>query len=321
VVQNLINLNVGMKSFFRGCLFNTRTGIRRPTSNWIPNSMLLSGMNQMADFSSWAGPGSKCQVGTVSVPAPSTNDTQLLGYIDGTSITVENTTGAQPSEPFFAYDRTTYQFPVGPIGEEDLQEAGVGWSTAHSPAALISRALFTDGLGGNPTFTPLADEIMQVQVETRYYPPLEDVLGTVVLNGITYNTISRASLVTNALNIGKIMGIHTGPAAPTWKAYTGTLGTIEQAPNGTPEEASSGWANQAYSNNTFRIDMQFNIVPGIFNDVAGIRSIWIATNAGFFQTQFNADGSGGSQVDDPIFKTDQYTISLMWRLAWAEKVL
>ena len=212
--MNIINLNVGIKTFYRGCLYNVKTGIRRPVTDWIPNSMLLSGMNQMADFSNWAGSGSKCQVGTVSVPAPSTNDTQLLGYIDGTATIVEHTSGAQPTEPFYGWDRTTYEFnPVDnpDIGNQNLQEAGVGWSTENNPPALISRALFTDGLGGHPTFTPLADEIMQVQAEVRYYPPLVDAIGTATFNGVLYDTVSRASNITSwGAGIGQKMGVWSG---------------------------------------------------------------------------------------------------------------
>jgi hypothetical protein len=310
---------VGMKTFYRGCMFNVKTGVRRPVTDWAPNSMLLSGMNQMADFSNWAGTGSKCQVGTVSVPAPSTNDTQLLGYITGTATIVEHTSGAQPTAPFYGWDRTTYQFPVGPIGNQNLQEAGVGWSTENNPAALISRALFDDGLGGHPTFTPLADEIMQVQAEVRYYPPLTDTLGTVTLNGVVYNTISRASDVTQwGDGIGQKMGVWSGSVVH-WKAYDGLLGTIEQAPDGvSADNDNTGQFNLAYSNNTFRVDMQIDTGPLGFILGSGIRSIWIATNAGFFQTQFGEDPGA---LGNTIPKTDQFTMSLIWRLAWGEKVL
>jgi hypothetical protein len=318
-MSNIIQCNVGMKIFYRGCMFNVKTGVRRPVTDWKPNAMLLSGMNQMADFSSWAGLASKCQVGTVSTPAPSTNDTQLLGYITGTATIVEHTSGAQPSAPFYGWDRTTYQFPVGPIGEQNLQEAGVGWATANSPPALISRALFDDGLGGHPTFTPLIDEIMQVQAEVRYYPPLVDVIGTVTLNEVLYDTVTRAALVTQwGDRIGKIMGVlDTGSV--NWNAYDGTIGTIEQAPNGTnAANDNTSQLNLGYGNNDFYVDMQCDSGPAGWILVNGIRSILISTNAGFFQTQFTEDGT----PDTTIPKTDgDFTMSLIWRLSWGEKVL
>ena len=316
--MNVISCKFGMKGFLRGRLYNVKTNRYRVVTDWIPNAMLLSGMNQMADFSNWAGGASKCHVGTVSVPAPSTTDTQLLGYVDGTATIVENTSGAQPSVPFYGWDRTTYQFPVGPIGGQNLQEGGIGWATAHSPAALICRALFTDGMGGNPTFTPLPDEVMQVQYELRYYPPLSDVLGTVTLNGTVYDTVTRAALVAQwGENIGIQMGVWS-TSSVNWKAYDGLLGTIEQNPNGLNEDNdNTAQFNHAYGNNNFYVDMQCDCGVGGWILAAGIRSIAITTNAGFFQTQFTAQGTGNT-----IPKTlNDFSMSLVWRLAWSEKIL
>jgi hypothetical protein len=245
----------------------------------------------------------------------------LLGYIDGTDAIVEHTSGAQPTAPFYGWDRTTYEFNPDDhpdIGEENLQEAGVGWSTEHSPPALITRALFTDGIGGNPTFTPLDDEIMQVQYELRYYPPLVDTIGTVTLNGVLYDTVSRASDVASwGAQIGKAMGVWTG-ASTHWVAYDGEIGDIENAPDGLSADADSlGQFNLEYSNNSRQRDMQIDIGPTGFNLAAGIRSIWIATNAGFFQTQFTEDAT----VDGTIPKDTDFTMSLTWRLGWGEKIL
>jgi hypothetical protein len=321
--MNIIRINVGMKGFFRGCLYNQKTGVRRPVTDWIPNSMLLNGMNQMADFSDWAGSNSKCQVGTVSVPAPSTNDQQLLGYIDGTSTTVEHTSGSQPTAPFYGWDRTTYEFNPNDnpdIGEENLQEAGVGWSTENNPPALITRALFTDGIGGNPVFTPLDDEIMQVQYELRYYPPLGDAAGTVTLDSVVYNTITRAVNVTSmGSHIGQQMGKVSVEDA-SWSAFDGLLGDIDDpTPNGVPAACdNSNQFNLAYSSLSFEIDMQCDCGPTGWNLGSGIRTIRIRTTAGDFQTQFGEDPGA---LGNTIPKDSNFTMSLIWRLGWGEKIL
>jgi hypothetical protein len=326
-MSNIINLNIGMKGFFRLLSYNPRTGVETPLTDWHENSMLLSGMNLMGqrlglEHNGWAGLGSKCQVGTVSVPEPSTDDTQLLGYIAGTDVIVDHTSGAQPSEPFYGWDRTTYEFNPDDhpeIGEQNLQEGGVGWATADNPPALITRALFTDGIGGNPTFTPLDDEIMRVQYELRYYPPLTDTIGAVTLNGVLYDTVSRASNVASwGGDIGSAMGVLTGSVVP-WIAYEGILGTIEQAPSGLSAQAdNTDQLNLGYSNNSFERDMQIDIGPTGFNLAGGIRSIWIATNAGFFQTQFGEDpGALGNTIPKDV----NFTMSFTWRLGWGEKIL
>jgi hypothetical protein len=321
-MSNVINLKVGMKGFFRLLSYNPKTGVQTPVTEWEPNSMLLNGMNQMADFSDWAGGNSKCQVGTVSVPAPSTNDQQLLGYLAGTADTVEHTSGSQATPPYYGWDRTTYQFPSGPpIGEQNLQEAGVGWSTENAPPALITRALFTDGIGGNPTFTPLNDEVMQVQYELRYYPPLGDLAGTITLNSVVYNTITRAVNVTAMSDhIGRQMGqISVGDA--DWSAYDGLLGDIDDpTPNGVSAACdNSSQFNLAYVGLSYSIDMQCDCGPTGWNlGAPGIRTIRIRTTAGDFQTQFGEDpGALGNTIPKDI----NFTMSLVWRLGWSEATI
>ena len=56
------------------------------------------------------------------------------------------------------------------------------------------------------TITPLADEILDVVVEVRYYPPLTDTTGTVTLNGIDYDYIIRAASITNVAGWGEFIG-------------------------------------------------------------------------------------------------------------------
>jgi hypothetical protein len=53
---------------------------------------------------------------------------------------------------------------------------------------------------------------------------------------------------------------------------------------------------------------------------AGIRSVRWRTNVRNVQTQFNADGTGGSTVDDRIFKTNEDIIDMTFRYSWAIKV-
>jgi hypothetical protein len=113
------------------------------------------------------------------------------------------------------------------------------------------------------------------------------------------------------------MGVWTG-ASTHWVAYAGEIGDIENAPDGLSANADSfGQFNLEYSNNSFVRDMQIDIGPTGFNLAAGIRSIWIATNAGFFQTQFTEDQT----VDGTIPKDTDFTMSLTWRLGWGEKIL
>jgi hypothetical protein len=293
------------------------SGTRRVVADWFPNQILDAGRNYMGSYSSWAGVGSKCQVGTNSTD-PSSNDTQLLGYLAGTDFIHASSSGAQSSEPWYWWDQITYRFDEGDA-TGNISEAGVGWSIDEGPY-LITRALVVDGDGIPFTPTVLPNEWLDVTYQLQYHPPLEDVEGTITLDGVIYDTITRAANV-NATGdlIGKAMGvITTNPSR--WRAYSGNLGTLIQSPTGAWEDAdSAGQYNLDYQNNTYRRDMQINCgitgwnVPDQDDGFGlGIRSIIIYTHAGSFQTQFNAQGSG-----DRIYKDVDHYMTLIWRLTWA----
>lgn len=327
----LINLSVGMAGFFnkleafkgiplydadgvwRGRVHEFK-GSRRQLTGWMPNQILDEGRNIMASSSNWAGSGSKCQVGTNNT-TPSVSDTQLLGYVAGTSVIQAHSSGAQSSTPYYGWDLTTYRFGLGDAAG-NLSEAGVGWNTADGPF-LISRALIVDGTGTPTTVTVLGDEFLDVTYELRYYPPLVDVLGTVTLNGVQYDTITRAAAVTSwGQDVGAILG-QKSLFNTDWQAYDGDLGTIIQAPSGTSAACDNDdQFNLAYSNNSYQIDMQCSTGPTGWNLGSGIRSIRIKTNAGDFQTQFNAT-SGGARVP----KDTNFTMELVWRLSWDAAVI
>jgi hypothetical protein len=138
------------------------------------------------------------------------------------------------------------------------------------------------------------------------------------LNGIVYDTVSRASNVASwGQDIGKIMGQKSLTNAD-WSAFDGAIGTIEQGPDGLDAACDNDdQFNLGYQNNSFYIDMQCDCGPTGWNLDDGIRCIQINTNAGQFQTSFTAQGGG----DETIPKTDQFTMSLIWRLSWGEKIL
>lgn len=292
-------------------------GTRRIVADWFPNQILDAGRNKMGDSSGWAGGGSKCQVGTNST-APTSSDTQLLGYVAGTQTIQASSSGAQSSAPWFHWEQVTYRFPQGDAAG-NLSEAGVGWSVDDGPY-LITRALIVDEVGDQFTPTVLPTEWLDVTYKLQYYPPLEDLEGTIVLDGITYDTITRAANVNSgSVNIGVQMG-EWSTSNVYWKAYDGDLGTIIQSPSGSWENSDSyNQFNHSYQNNSYQRDMQidcgiegWNLPDTLDGFGLGIRSILIATNAGAFQTQFNAQGSG-----DRIYKDVEHYMSLVWRLKWA----
>jgi hypothetical protein len=308
-----IGLRFGMKGFMRWQLRNKFSGKIRYDTGFFPNQILTAGRNNMYTQANWL---THCHVGTSSTP-PTAGDTQLGGFVVSTSTIVSTTDGTQGAAPYFGWKRKTFRFAVGAgHGGNNLSEAGVGW--AGSGSTLVSRALIIDPITQLPTtITPLTDEILDITYEMRYYPPLIDASNSVTLDGVNYDTLTRASIVTSEVwsdNIGSRIGYRSGPNY--WAAYDGSIGSITTAPSGTLADISGGsLANEAYINNSYEIVMVATCGPGGWNLGSGIRCLTLWTTAGSYQTQFTSNPGGTT-----IPKDTNYQMIMKWTLGWDEYV-
>jgi hypothetical protein len=300
------HMTVSMQGFFRIQIRRPDGRIRLDT-DWFPNTVLDSGRNYAAVNNFMIA----CQVGTDNT-APNVNQTALLGYHAGTTdITVTDFGNQAVTPPYYAWKRKTFRFPIGSVAA-NLTEVGVGWGTTGS--TLFSRAFILDPITQNPTtITPLADELMDVQYELRYYPPDTDVvLPQVTLNGVTYDTITRAAEVNSEFWYNGIGNKVIANDTNNWTAFSGDIGTVLQNPSGTSDGNNNGSVGTAaYINNSYQIDVHANVLSTDWNIGGGIRSIRIRTTAGSFQTQFNSNPGGAT-----IPKTNAYTMFMEWRLNW-----
>ena len=317
----MINLHIGVKSFHKYESVRPSDGRRTLLTDWIPNSVLTSGRNVMADDSTWFN---FSVVGTAGTPIPSPSDTGLSGYWAGSSLINDGSDvwGATSSAPYYIWRRKTWRYLPGTVATP-LSEGGVGWSISNGDQ--IVRALITDIDGVPTTVTPLADEYLDKTVELRYYPPLTPVNAQVTLNGEVFDTITTASQVTSAglgIYIGTAMRVLSGSVG-YWKVYTGEPGTIEQAPDGTSANCDiSTFTTAPYQNNSYEVDMIANCGPTGWNVGGdGFRSMHVQTSAGNFQTRFGADGNGALTLDDPVPKTNQFTIGFGYTMSWDEQII
>lgn len=297
---------IGIKGFFRVRCIRPDGRVRLDTG-FFPNLILTSGRNYMAtdDFMT------SCQVGTDNT-APNVNQTALLGYTAGSTNIVEDLAGNQVSTtPYYGWRRKTWRFAAGTVAA-NLTEVGVGWGTSGS--TLLSRAFILDPDTQNPTtITPLADELLEVLYELRYYPPETDVTSpSIVLDGVTYDTVTRAAEVNSQYWTDGIGNQIEASSATWWLAYDGSIGTVLQNPSGSGSAINNGSTSTAgYVNNSYEVAVQGNILSGDWNVVGGIRSVRIRTTAGSFQTEFTANPGGAT-----IPKTSSYTMFMEWMLNW-----
>lgn len=274
-------------------------GTRRVLADWFPNLILDGGLDRMganSDYLNW------CQVGSGST-APVATQTALVNRIAGTNTQQASVNGAQASAPYYGWRRLTYRFAQG-VAAGNLSEVGVGWD---STGSLFSRALILDGGGSPTTITVLSDEVLDVTYELRRYPGTVDLTGTVVLNGVTHNWVSRAAGVTNS---GLWTG--TGQMALDWAAsFAGDIGTVTALnPSGTSELMST--TSLAYSSGSYARAATVSAGLDQSNLGGGIRSIVISSNAwgaGRYQIQF----------DPAIPKDNTKVLSLTIQHSWARR--
>lgn len=302
----------GMRGYYRWQLINKETGKCRFDTGFFRNKLLSAGMNQMTAFNFME----YCHIGTDATP-PTGSDTQLLGLVATASPSnIEYTAyGTQNSAPWFGWKRKTWRFSGAAIENQNLNEAGVGWGTA--PSSLISRALVLDPQSQLPTtVVPLPGELLDVTYELRYYPPLIDTYGSVTLNGVNYDTITRAASVADnqwSFYIGDALGVHNN-ATSDHRAYDGVLGTIEQWPDGLwADPDGQNGLNSSYVNNSYTRVITVPVGTTGWNLAGGIRSVRLRTKAGWYQTQYSAN-PGGTTIPKDI----NSTIALAWNLSWGE---
>lgn len=165
-----------------------------------PNLLTNYGMNSFAgsQFMSFSSNGTACCVGSGN-QTPQFTDTQLQSQVAQTQNQPSGIGAASgivltDTANRYGFLRNVWRFGDG-LAAGNLQEVGIrGYpvdGNSFNTAPLMSRALIRD-VNGNPTsITVLSDETLDVFYEIRSYIPNDDVTGSIVLDGITYNYTAR----------------------------------------------------------------------------------------------------------------------------------
>jgi hypothetical protein len=279
-------------------------GTERPLTGWFDNLILDSGLELLGTNNVLGA----CVVGTSNAAVVATQTT-LSGFLAANSTIEETNEGAQGSEPYFGWKTVRYRFAAG-VATGNISEVGVGNSKV-AGANLFSRALILDGDGDPVTISVLANEILDVTYELRYYPPLVDGSTTVTIDGDSYDVTWRASDVTSATAWGQYIGNMASlrpSAANSVVVYNGAMGAITTTPAGST--ASGPMVNAAYSASSDQRDGTVTFTLNEANLSGGIRSMRVGTSMGAYQFEF----------DPPIPKDDTKILGLTARIAWARYV-
>lgn len=268
-------------------------------SGWFHNLVTNYGLDEMATSNAYA---QYCRVGTGS-STPANSDTLLNNQIASTQATFQASNVNRFSSAPYGLTFTRY-FSFGSGGAVgNISEVGVGSTPSGS---LFSRALILDG-GGNPTsITILSDETLYVVYQLTFYAPVSDITGSITLDGVVYNYVSRASGVTGssfcdatfAENYTKV----SGPSYTHASTYDITDVT------GTPKISDTSWIPSAsaatYVNGNHYVDITFTFALTIAN--GNIKSIFGRMGTFSYQVGFTP----------AIPKTSDKVLTLTFRHSW-----
>ncbi len=269
------------------------------------NLVLNQGLIRMGTNSDYLN---VCSVGS-GTRTPTISDTGLQSIMASSSAVSGSSSGAQVYAPYYAWKRKTFTFEVGTV-VGIVGELAIGWGS--SDGEIYSRALTRDGNGNPAAITILADEVLRVTYEHRYYPILHDTTGVLELGGDiegVFNYTIRASMVSTstywvadrAQNYGGGgSGASTGPQPVT--AYNGVIGRINEQPTGNRLTVSS----MIGTTDGLLARFSFGAAAGQMNLAGGIKSLSFPMGNGFYQIEFTP----------AIPKDATNTLSLQFSHSW-----
>ncbi len=195
--------------------------------------------------------------------------------------------------------------------------AELGFFSAAQGGTMWNRQLFRDELGNPTAITKTNEDQLRVRYEYRVYPPWDDLVQEIEVNGVPTEVVNRPLQVTTPSRWGAESGagglnnlgvVGTGAVA----AYeTGTLPGRGGAPSGAAANASSHEV-QSYTPGTYYREREARWNPSAAN---------FATGIGLFQSYANTASSPvfGSKVTPKIMKQDTQRLIIMERWTYARK--
>ena len=293
---------LGMVGFFKFEAVK-RDGTKRLLADWFPNLILNAGLDRMGTANTLVG----VMVGTDST-APNSAQTSLGAQLAYTTTAVGSIVYAADTTNNYLSRIRTQRFAEG-VAAGNLTEVGVGWASG----SCFSRALILDGGGSPTTLTVLSDESLDVTYELRIYPMVDDVEGTVTLNGIDYATVLRTAYLTGtsadfffsfALSGGMPQTANMGNNS-FGRTGAGALGNIYSAPGGSGSISASAYAPQTYTSGVYEITLRYTW--GLLNGSSSFYNILFRTPIGYFKASFTPE----------IPKTAANILTLDLTVTWA----
>lgn len=198
-------------------------------------------------------------------------------------------------KPYFMSSYKVFRFDAG-VGTGNITKLYIG---NEDNSTLWSAALVKDGLGLSAVITKLPDEILDVTYIIRKYLPSDDVLSTVTISGVEYNTVLRLYNFNSEWGGGSSLR----QQARIYQARVSNLNIVGTGNQISSQQPVSVAQLGSYVTDTF--ELKFQAVVDLSEGNQGVRSLMvIGLNCGY-QIRFGSVAS-----DAPIPKTADYKLIL-----------
>lgn len=309
---------VVVEGYFTVELIHARTGLvkrRLHFRNLITNAGLdaLAGGARITDLINYLA------VGTGS-SEPSYTDTALNAEVERTNFNggfgdSDEMVGSGDLVEYWRRRRTR-------VFVEDRANANLaelGFFSSSSGGTLWNRQLFRDELGNPTTITKTNEDQLRVTYEYRVYPPWDDVVQEIEVNGVPVEVVNRPQSVATSSRWGgaanfssaALNGLGVVGTVALYAHETDTLPGRSGIASGTSAQASSH-AVQSYTPGTFYREREARWEPSAAN---------FATGIGLFRSE--AAGSNSinfaSKVTPKIMKQNTHRLIVMERWTYARK--
>ena len=200
--------------------------------------------------------------------------------------------------------------------------AELGFFSSSQGGTMWNRQLFRDELGNPTAITKTNEDQLRVRYEYRIYPPWDDLVQEIEVNGVTTEVVNRPQLVASSGNWGSFGGRSAlnilGSVGPLLLAAyeTHTLPARNSYPSGTNANASST-AVQSYTPGTYYREREGRWEPSAANFATGIGVFYSLVNPA--DTSANTSMAFASKVTPKIMKQDTQRLIVMERWTYARK--
>lgn len=194
--------------------------------------------------------------------------------------------------------------------------AELGFFSSSSGGTLWNRQLFRDELGNPTTITKTNEDQLRVTYEYRVYPPWDDVVQEIEVNGVPVEVVNRPQSVDNGARWGTgglaaLVGLGSVGSSALYAHETDTLPGRSGLPSGS-SVAASPHAVQSYTPGTWYREREARWEPSAAN---------FATGIGLFRSEANSSQSitFASKVTPKIMKQNTQRLIVMERWTYARK--